>query len=40
MISQSIGHQNVVYHCLLKSFDNDIIDDAIEKLPQEPSLNL
>jgi hypothetical protein len=38
MISQSIGHQNVDSYCLLKDFDNNIIDDANEKLLQEPSL--
>ncbi|HFG0566271.1 site-specific integrase [Flavobacterium psychrophilum] len=37
MISQSMGHQNVgITTAYLKDFDNNIIDDANEKLLQEP----
>jgi integrase/recombinase XerD len=37
VISQSMGHQNVsITTAYLKDFDNDIIDDANEKLLMEP----
>jgi site-specific recombinase XerD len=37
IISQSMGHQNVsITTAYLKDFDNNIIDDANEKLLQEP----
>jgi integrase len=37
LISQSMGHQNIaITSAYLKEFDNDVIDDANEKLLMEP----
>jgi hypothetical protein len=37
LISQSMGHQNVsITSAYLKDFEDDVIDDANEKLLMEP----
>ena len=37
LISQSMGHQNIaITSAYLKDFDDDVIDDANEKLLMEP----